>query len=147
MGAYFSLAELTHSQMAVRYGLDNSPPESVLANLDRLMATLDYIRESIGVPIIITSGYRSPRVNRLVGGAQHSAHMDGRAADFIAPRFGSLLRLAQHVRGLSTVRYDQLIYEGKWLHLSIPRAGCEPRQEVLTAVFTDGHAWYSQGLP
>lgn len=146
MAMYFTIQELTHSQMATRYGLDNTPPESVVANLDRLMDTLDHVRESIRARVIVTSGYRSPRVNRLIGGSATSAHMDGRAADIIAPRFGTPFELARFLRNLPSLHYDQLIYEGDWVHLGIARAGEVPRQEVLTAVFEGGHVWYRKGI-
>ena len=148
MSKYFEYEEFVISQMAVRYGLNNLPPDSMVGNIARLMVSMDMIRENVGKPIIITSGYRSAQVNKIIGGSRNSAHMDGRAADFICPRFGTPLDLAKHIRNhIPRLAYHQLIWEGNWVHIEIPREGEVPRQECLTANFVDGHVSYHSGFP
>lgn len=77
-GNHFTFEELTSTQT----GLYNTPvTDSHLANLATLWNTLNYIREQFGRPIVINSAFRSPEVNKQVGGAKRSLHMQGRAAD------------------------------------------------------------------
>lgn len=122
----FTLAELTITQQR---GLDNTPSEVVLARLRTLAEHLEKVKAILGgVPILVNSAYRSPAVNKAVGSKPTSAHIQGWAADFIAPRFGTPFQVATALaRDLKA--FDQLIYEGTWIHLSIdPRF----RGQVLT---------------
>lgn len=115
----FSLAELTVSQFAGRTGLDNTPGPESLANLHRLAIVLERARAWLNRPIIILSGYRSPAVNRGVGGARRSAHLTGMAADFICPSYGKVMDVFEALRA-SGIIYDQLIAErGAWIHLGL----------------------------
>jgi len=142
MSPNFTLAELTHSDAAVRRGLDNSPDDEAIANLRKLAATLEEVRSLLGVPIVISSGYRAPAVNKAVGGSSTSAHCRGLAADFIAPGFGTPQEVARAIRD-SGIKFDQLIYEGTWVHLSIDP---KMRRQVLTAHFNGGPATYTAGI-
>ena len=63
----FTLEELTHSEIAERNGLDNTPNEDVKANLTRLARFLEEVRRVLGRPIMVNSAYRSPQVNTAVG--------------------------------------------------------------------------------
>lgn len=138
----FSLAELTHSETAVRRGLDNTPSLEVLENLTALAVALEAVRTLLGAPINVSSGYRSPVVNLAVGGSQSSAHCRGLAADFTAPLFGSPEAICLAI-SKSDIAFDQLIYEGKWVHLSIAPT---MRRQVLTAHFVGGNVRYTAGL-
>jgi len=81
-GKYFTLHELTKSATAKRCGIDNTPSQTVIKNLhDLVVNVLDPLRLAWGMPIIVSSGYRCPRLNTLVGGAKNSQHMYGQAAD------------------------------------------------------------------
>ncbi|MBI3229537.1 MAG: DUF882 domain-containing protein [Burkholderiales bacterium] len=140
---HFNLSELVFSQTAVRHNLDNTPDAQVVENLQRLCATLEQIRSLVGAPIHISSGYRAPAVNHAVGGASNSAHCYGLAADISVPGM-TPLALAQLIEK-SGIEYDQLIYEGTWVHVGL-REG-DARMQVLTAHFSQGHASYSEGLP
>jgi len=134
----FSLAELTISQAATRAGLRNVPVGTAITNLFRLARTLEQVRSLLfNAPILVSSGYRSPAVNNLVGGSRTSAHMRGLAADFVAPEYGRPIDIANAIRNSSIV-FDQLIYEGTWVHLAIADTAATPRREVLTAVFRGG---------
>lgn len=84
---YFSSSEFFKSDTAEKYQVDNIPNDAqlsqVLGNIKALVLNvLDPLRAMIARPIIITSGYRSQRVNELVGGSKTSQHLTGKAADF-----------------------------------------------------------------
>lgn len=95
---YFTIPELLRSDMAAQYGIDNTPDPIALANLKTLVdVVLDPLRERWGGPIIVTSGYRCPELNRKVGGAGHSFHLRGMAAD-IYPRRGTATMLYECIQ-------------------------------------------------
>jgi zinc D-Ala-D-Ala carboxypeptidase len=134
----FTLAELTVSQAAARAGLRNTPTGTALDNLARLSAFLEQVRHLLyNSPILVSSGYRSPAVNNLIGGSFKSAHMQGLAADFISPKYGRPKAIAEAIRD-SSLQFDQVIFEGTWVHVAIPAAGQIPRRECLTAQFRGG---------
>lgn len=142
---HFRLSEFIESDTAARLGLDNTPSPEVLANLRNVLAPgMQAVRNLLGTPVFITSGYRSPAVNAAVRGSPASQHMTGHAADFKSPAFGSPLEVARLlVQHMSSLKFDQLICEGSWVHISFaPR----PRNQVLTAHFGAGGVTYTQGL-
>src|SRR5438093_11543543 len=95
LSEHFSLEELTESEVAARAGIDNTPSAETMRNLLRLAAGLELVRAALGNnPIHVTSGYRSPRLNQMVGGAKNSMHTQGLAADILCPAFGRLSRFA-----------------------------------------------------
>ncbi len=128
---YFTIEELTRSDTAARRGLDNTPTPAALRKLHELTeAVLDPLRQAWGRPIHVNSGYRSPAVNKAVGGAANSQHTLGEAADITAgsPALNKeLYELAVRLR----LPYDQLIDERgyRWLHISY-RRGNNRRQTL-----------------
>ena len=126
LSPHFTLAELTKTTT----GLDNSPSSSHLANLVTLAAALEKVRAVLGNnPIQINSGYRSPEVNKAVGGARASAHLTGQAVDFTCPGFGTPLAVCEAIKAAG-IELDQLIHEyGRWVHLGINPS---PRRQYLT---------------
>lgn len=82
MAIYFTIKEMTKSQTAELYHIDNTPNEKVIENLKKVMYILDIVRTYIGKPILINSGYRCQKLNEMVGGVQKSMHTKGLAADF-----------------------------------------------------------------
>jgi hypothetical protein len=141
---HFSLDQLTVSGIALRKGLSNVPNDEQIAHLTLLAQTLEQLREFLG-PFHIDSAFRSPEVNAAVGGSSHSAHLDGYAADIVAPGFGTPLEVCQAIAGAG-IPFDQLIQEGGihgWTHVSVdPRL----RKEIMTAHFDGGKVSYSTGL-
>ena len=121
---YFSISELTASATARREGIVNSPTESAYHLLHVLVEQLlDPIREAWGEPIVVSSGYRCPELNALVGGAQHSHHLLGCAADLIAGNRDDhrrLFRMIVQMQQQGKIRFTQLIAEDnfRWLHIS-----------------------------
>ena len=143
MTEHFSLVELTASQEATRHGINNKPNEKVVENLRMLAALLEQVRELLGGGAIrISSGYRSLALNRHIGSNDLSAHVRGYAADFTCPAFGKPIEVAKEIAE-SNLKFDQLIYEGTWVHIS-----CDPqnRRQLLTARFKDGHTYYTTGI-
>jgi uncharacterized protein YcbK (DUF882 family) len=80
LSTHFTLEELTSSQWAARNGVDNTPGPAELANLKRLAQALEVVRYTLGSPVLVSSGYRSPTVNRMIGGASSSFHWRWRAS-------------------------------------------------------------------
>ena len=120
---HFTLAELTKSSTAERLELDNTPPPEVPPALTSTAEMLERIRSTLGVPVTVTSGYRAWAVNKAVGGVTSSDHAQGRAADIVAPRYGTPLQIARALAPLVDVLgIGQLIYERfgstSWVHVS-----------------------------
>ena len=135
---------MTASQWAARAGITNDPGPVELDNLKRLAAQMEIVRYALGCPIIVTSGYRCPEVNRHVGGSSTSMHVQGLACDFIAPGFGTPYQIARHLETVPSVRFDQLIHEfGRWVHLGLAVTSKEPRLQTLS-IFTPGR--YLSGI-
>lgn len=124
---HFSLAELSITQVR---DLDNTPPPDVIQNLKRLAMALEQVRVILGDKVImVNSGFRTAAVNEAVRGKKNSAHLLGYAADFICPSFGSPLDICRAMLKNGRMRFDQIIEEGTWVHLSV----APPlRGEVLT---------------
>jgi len=132
LSPHFTLAALTYSDTARQHGLDNQPAEEHLANLRRLARSLESIQQLLGHPVSITSAYRSPELNRLVGGVPTSRHALGLAVDFVCVPFGSPLAVAQAIAA-SAIRFDQIIHEyGRWVHFGLAPRGGKARHELLT---------------
>lgn len=114
----FTMSELIHSDKAVQYNINNMPDINALDNLLNLIVyCLQPIRKKIGKPMIISSGYRCERVNKLVGGKENSQHRKGQAADFIVKGLSVQNTIQFIVK--SGIEYDQLINEyDKWVHIS-----------------------------
>lgn len=133
LSEHFTLEELLFSQTAARKKIDNTPTPEILANLARLAGVLEVVRAELGnVAIHVSSGYRSPALNKAIGGAKHSRHMRGLAVDFTAPAFGTVLQTARKIASLD-LGYDQIIHEfGRWVHLGIAEPGAKPQGELLS---------------
>lgn len=130
LSPHFLLSEFTHSQTAARLGIPNVPSEDEIENLKALCNVLEQVRSACGnKPVLISSGFRSARINRLVGGANNSQHMRGQAADFTIPGFGSPFDVCKKIIEVG-IPFDQLIYEyGSWVHMSVTTS---PRRQVLS---------------
>ena len=122
----FTLDELIRSATAERLGIDNLPPPEEMDNLRHLaVKILQPLRDAWQRPIIVTSGYRSPALNKALGGARNSQHLMGQAADICATDpadnkalFLTAVRLIQE----GTLQVGQLLdeYAYQWIHISLP---------------------------
>jgi hypothetical protein len=142
---YFSLAEATHSATAAARGIDNRPDAGQLASIRQAAASLDVVREVLGRPIIVSSWYRSPALNRAVNGASTSAHLSGWAIDCNAQGMSALELCRRAVDSLRARNqsWDQIIHEhGRWMHISFEPRG---RRQLLT-IFDDPAKGYVSGL-
>lgn len=140
LGEHFSLSEMVQSETALRRGIPNTPNEDQIENLGRLVSgLLEPIRELLGCPIHINSGFRSVHLNSVIGGAMGSAHTEGRAADIVP--VGVDLKCAFDEIRNSTLPIDKVIFEcNAWIHIQIARKGDKPRGLAYTASGGPG-AW------
>jgi zinc D-Ala-D-Ala carboxypeptidase len=139
---HFSLEEMIFSETAARHGIDNRPDAVSRKNLMELCENmLEPIRELVGGPINVTSGYRCAVLNSVIGDASNSQHMMGEAADINCPLLNPRT-LFQRLRQ-SELAFDQLIDEfGSWVHVSLKRRG--NRGEVLRARKNNGVTHYEK---
>lgn len=122
---FFSIEELSRSDTAIKKGISNTPSLEAKANMAALIDNiLDPLRIAYGNPICVNSGYRSPQLNKAVGGSKTSDHMTGRAADITAGNRNENLKLFKLVQDLK-LPFDQLIFEKgsraqgpDWVHVS-----------------------------
>ena len=139
LSPHFSLAELTQSQSAARVGLDNTPTPEIVTNLARVASVLEQARVLLGVPILISSGYRCAALNAIIGGSKTSAHVQGLAVDFTAPKFGTPFHVAATLAD-SSLQFDQIIQEyGKWVHLGLAPLDKMPRRMCLSIFSGTGY--------
>jgi hypothetical protein len=136
----FYLDEFERSQTATRHSINNSVKIAghVYGNICRLCSdVLQPVRDHIGAVINVSSGYRSLKLNRRVGGVDTSQHVSGLAADInaVGKTPMELAREIVHLQATGKVQFDQLILEfGQWVHISTPGRWIDPRGEILTAV-------------
>ena len=129
---YFKLSEFINSATANRLGIDNIPSFEVVDNLNRLADYLDGIRAKFGIPILISSGYRCPMLNKAVGGVVNSQHLKGLAADLVCSDMEKLLSIIRETKG-----FDQVITEHNkgsksyWIHVSVAPVFGKPRNQVI----------------
>lgn len=151
----FTMAELTHSNTAKARGISNVPNDTHKANLIESAKNLwQPVRDILGVPMIVSSGYRSPALNRAVGGSSTSAHSHGFAIDFTAPRFGNTRAVAKKLAAelkACDIKFDQLILEfpdsiSTWIHLGYKAPNGRQRGQLLIAVKRGKKTVYLQGL-
>lgn len=135
---HFARWEFTVSETAVRKNIDNTPPEFLWQPLQALCEhILEPARAALG-PIRVTSGYRCPSLNALIGGAKNSQHMMGEAAD-VVPLDVTLAALFKWLYQYAP--FDQLIWEfGEWVHVSYRDIG---RREALMAYRHAGATTYT----
>ena len=132
---HFKLSEFTKSSTATARKIDNTPSEQVISNLKLLCEqVLEPLRVHFNCPIIIGSGYRSPALNKAVGGVKNSQHMTGEAADIHLPNNETGRKWFLWM--MDNLKFDQLIMEKStptstryWIHVSFSRHRC--RQQVI----------------
>lgn len=150
LSPHFTLRELTYSQSAERRGIDNTAPADVVERLKALCANvLEPLRGAVGA-ITVTSGYRAPALNKVVGGNAKGQHPLGEAADIECFSM-STRALAEKVIELK-LPFDQLIMEfasdsdasAGWVHVS---HSVKNRGQILRAVRdAAGKTVYLSGL-
>jgi zinc D-Ala-D-Ala carboxypeptidase len=141
LSAHFTKEELEASSEATEHKIDNTIPPELMPRARSLCDALERVRALLSgvyqkdVGIIITSGYRCPALNKLVGGQPTSQHLKMEAADFhttIGTNAGVLDDTWTYIKD-SDLPYDQLLLEhdsngNTWVHYSIPEIGMRPRR-------------------
>jgi hypothetical protein len=143
LSEHFTLEEATFSQLASRAGIDNTKmaPEVFIA-AQRTALRMEKVRLILGnTSIHVNSWIRCLELNRLLGSKDTSQHIKGEAVDFIAPKFGSPLAICREiVAHKDLIRFDQLILEHTWVHISFCSPNDIPRGQVLSLLKGGGYA-------
>lgn len=153
LSASFVLSELLKSQEATRKNITEQfdPPQAIIDNLKTLCEkVLQPLRDKLGFPISISSGYRCPKVNKAIGGAKGSQHEKGQAADLelFINGTNSNFRLAQEIIR-NKIIFDQMILEfgtfekPAWIHVSYDSTKGMQRGQILRAETKDSKTNYS----
>ena len=128
--------------MAERRGINNRPrtkeeEKRVIENLKALcMEVLQPLRDFLGKPVVISSGYRCAELNKAVGGVRNSQHMKGEAADIHVENTEHLLKIMHFI--MDETDFDQVIWERnragtQWVHVSYKREGVNRHQVVSSS--------------
>lgn len=137
----FTLEEFCASATAKAKNIDNNPPSAVVINLLYLAQhVIQPLRTFMNTPIAIGSGYRSPLLNKAVGGVSNSQHMTGEACDICLPLLkdgkqdmATAKKWFEHIR--TRLPFDQLILEHNskgsyWIHVSFKKFGGNRKQVI-----------------
>ena len=138
----FTYEELCRSDVAKRRGINNRPrtkeeEKRVIENLKALcMEGLQPLRDFLGKPVVISSGYRCAELNKAVGGVRNSQHMKGEAADIHVENTEHLLKIMHFI--MDETDFDQVIWERnragtQWVHVSYKREGVNRHQVVSSS--------------
>lgn len=147
---HFTLLEMTESRTAKKHGIDNRPTPEVVENLRRLCThTLEPLREKLGLPIVITSGFRTKELNDIiVHASRKSQHMSGQAADFYvvsgskiqdsgqASHRELLIKAFRLIITDESIDFDQLILYPNLIHVSY--VSQEKNRHQLTRASSNG---------
>lgn len=114
-GNYFTFEELVVTETGLPNCVDT---DTHLANLASLWQSLNFIRHEFGHPIVVNSAFRTSQVNKQVGGAKRSLHMQGRAAD-IRPKDPALLETLWNQLSKDKDSYSELIKYETFIHIAL----------------------------
>jgi hypothetical protein len=163
LSAHFTLEEATLSSTAQRLGIANTPGEAELANMHRAAIGMEFVRAALLQPIHVDSWFRCQALEKVITQKDYvrwcglhgqpvndaswamyfnrKGHPRGYAVDFVCPQFGTPLDIV-HAIQKSGIKFDQLIQEGGWVHISFDP---QMRGQVMTATFSDGTPNYTAG--
>jgi hypothetical protein len=147
---HLSLAEVSRSETAKRRGINNTPSGEHLENFKKLAENVfEPIREHFGVPIHISSGYRSKELNSAIGGSSTSQHCQGEAIDIdMDGSKGGVTNKMVFDFIKDNLVFDQMIWEfgtdknPDWVHVSYESTG-KQRKQILKAVKSGGKTSYT----
>lgn len=165
LSPHFALEELTHSETAVRLGIDNTPSAEVIEHLKVAADGMECVRTMLGAPIHANSGFRCEALERVIAKpdyvawcARHGvtasevawrqyfagkAHPKGYAVDWTCRGFGDPLKIVRFLSAQDDLKFDQLLQEGPWVHASFDP---QMRRIVRTAHFVNGVPHYTEGV-
>ncbi len=129
LSEHFKLGEMTKSNSHPE--VYNIPSHEAIANLKRVCGWLEILRSRAGRPILINSGYRSPQLNKKIGGVPTSNHLTGCAVDIRVADMEQLIRYAAILLDYadeSHQQFDELLIERNrygsiWLHFAVRPKG------------------------
>jgi len=148
ISANLTLKEVSKSLTATRRGIDNEPKgEHLTALINLANNVFQPIRDHFGKPISVSSGYRSPELNKAIGGSKTSQHCKGEAIDIDndAREYPSNADIFWHI--YDHLEFDQMIWEfgddtnPSWVHVSYKSEG--NRKQVLRALKSKGRTVYT----
>ena len=130
---YFTEAETVVTRQA---GIKNiyKNDQAIIDAVQGTARYMDMVRALLNAPIVVSSWYRSPELNKKVGGSPRSQHMKGEAVDFICPKFGTPMAIVKYLERAGGIDFDQLIMEGTWVHISFcthVSTTRKPRRQVI----------------
>jgi hypothetical protein len=128
---HFNYEEFEHSQEANELGIENLIPSDKIRFAVRLLVLnlLQPLRDKVKRPLVLNSGYRSPALNKAVGGAKDSQHLKGEAVDISCQNAMEVLLLAQIIFRYS-LPFDQMILHDSFLHVSFKANGPQRHQII-----------------
>lgn len=146
LSKYFSYQEAFASTRATKEGIDNHTSDvAILSAIKNAAWNMDKVRELLANPIHVNSWYRCPKLNSLISKAVSSQHLRGEAIDFVCPGFGTPYEVAMEILNhKGEIRYDQLIYERTWVHISFSSDTSRPNRLVALTLQSNGQ--YFQGI-
>ena len=135
LSEHFTLGELTKSGSHPE--VYNIPSHEAIANMKRLCQWLEVLRKRYNAPIIINSGYRSPQLNKKIGGVANSNHLTGCAVDIRVSGMEQLIRYAailldyaeESHQGFDELLIEKNRYGAIWLHFAVRPSG--NRRKIL----------------
>ena len=134
-----TLKEVTKSDTANRLGIDNTPEDFDIKNLRAIAEEVfQPLRDHFGVPLFVSSGFRSKKLNKAIGGSKYSQHMVGEALDIDADVYGRVTNRELFMFIKENLIFDQLIWEfgdddtPDWVHVSYKEKG-QNRKQVKRA--------------
>lgn len=149
LSEHLDLAEVTRSDSAKRKGINNTPTPEHLENFKKLAQNIfEPIRKNFGVPIHISSGYRSKALNTAIGGSLTSQHCSGEAIDIDMDGSANGVTNKMVFEFIkANLNFDQLIWEfgtkdaPDWVHVSFESTG-KQRKQILRAIKSGGKTAY-----
>ena len=139
MGPFFKRSDFYRSDTATKLGIDNRPTPAAWAELERVAMFAHCLRLAIGKPLIVSSGFRCPALNKAVGGVANSAHQFGLALDLQCPGMSNqaLGEAAAALFRAAGMSWDQIIEEknpsgASWLHVALPASGQYGREQIFS---------------
>ena len=132
LSSHFTKEEFENSDYGHRKNIANIIPNDLLPNAVSTASRMEYVRALLNnQPITVNSCYRNPIINEAIGGSDTSYHLYALAVDFTCASFGTPYEICKAIES-STIQYDQLIYEGSWVHIGFPKPTKKPRMQLLT---------------
>jgi zinc D-Ala-D-Ala carboxypeptidase len=138
----FSFREATFSRTAFKRRIANLPDEMQLQAMYYTAKGMERIRALCDNKIVsVSSWFRSPEVNALIGGAAKSQHVQGEAVDFNIYSFGSPKAICEKIVAFKEIiRFDQLILEPNWVHVSFESDPTKKQRGQVLTITPDGKA-------